>query len=353
MFKQLNNKIKQFRFHLSSRLPHVPDFREPINLIRFIVFSMFFILLFSLLRVNYLEEVYREFLKNFVTFSPYIFTQIMFLLICSSVLIKAPKWVASFVVILSNFLAIVTFYWIGYENPFYFFYMIDSTINSYVITFLLTIIFLIYVDWKEKVKQPAELSSKLLYLQSRLKPHFLFNTINSINYMIKKDQEKASKMIINLASLLRVSLKEKDIYSTASLNEEIELATKYLEIEQIRLGENRLRVKWDIQNDQLLRAKVPDILLQPLVENAVLHGIQTIEEGGEIEIKISENLLNFLIIEIKNPVGVSHDFQEHHNFSLRALNDRLNIYYEGLAEAKVNKGEDYFYLFIKMPFILE
>jgi two-component system sensor histidine kinase AlgZ len=207
--------------------------------------------------------------------------------------------------------------------------------------------FLIYFDWHEKNLDPANTIAKLTFLQSKMRPHFLFNTLNSVNSLVKKDPDKARKMINNLSELLIISIKDEDVKEMYELKNEINLCEKYLEIESIRLG-NRLNIKWNT-NENSLKAKVPKLFLQPIIENAILHGIQNIEEGGTIEISLYKNLNEKLIIEVKNPIAKNEDMNNSkdfkgNNISISNIKERLKIYYKGDIIFNLKRNEDFFYL---------
>jgi len=124
--------------------------------------------------------------------------------------------------------------------------------------------------------------TELRLLQTQLQPHFLFNTLNSISALIHKDVEVADQMLARLGDLLRLSL-EYDGAEEVTLAQELEFVRTYLEIEAARYGP-RLRVQWDVE-PQAQEARVPYLLLQPLVENALRHGIARRPRGGLIEIR--------------------------------------------------------------------
>jgi two-component system LytT family sensor kinase len=123
--------------------------------------------------------------------------------------------------------------------------------------------------------------AELQILELRMQPHFLFNTLQSIVVLIKKDPDAAARVTRDLAALLRVALRRRG--QTTTLESELELVRQYLDIEQVRFGE-RLRVAWDIQAD-VRTCVIPDLLLQPLVENAVRHGVTALAEGGTVTIR--------------------------------------------------------------------
>lgn len=138
--------------------------------------------------------------------------------------------------------------------------------------------FYVQNQWRRNIQ--AETESRVQALQSRIRPHFLFNSMNTIASLTRSDPEKAETAIENLADLFRVSLS--DARKQVSLEEELELCQRYIEIEQLRLGD-RLIVEWDL--DVPDNAQVPALLLQPLLENAIYHGIESQTEGGSIKIK--------------------------------------------------------------------
>jgi len=156
-------------------------------------------------------------------------------------------------------------------------------------------------DLREKQLRSAELESllrdaQLRALRSQLNPHFLFNTLHSIAELVHEDPNLAEQLILRLGDLLRKVLAASGRQEVA-LAEEIEFIKAYLDIEQMRLGD-RLRVKWDVAQDVLCVA-VPSLVLQPLVENAVQHGIAASNRPGELRISAKrEN--GFLHLQVRD-----------------------------------------------------
>ncbi len=141
---------------------------------------------------------------------------------------------------------------------------------------------------KEKEKQAAELKAlarerEVAALKAQINPHFLFNTLNSINAMVTRDPEEARKMIVQLADLLRYALDSLN-HMRIPLRKEVDFVKAFLDLEQKRFGE-RLQVDYDISAETLSVPVIP-MVLQPLVENAVNHGIAPKEDGGKISLKI-------------------------------------------------------------------
>lgn len=161
----------------------------------------------------------------------------------------------------------------------------------------------LYVQQQWSNQQKAELRSRLQALQSRIQPHFLFNSMNSIASLIATEPDKAERMVEDLSSLFRASLAEPGLVPLA---EELALCRQYLAIEQMRLGE-RLQLQWQIDaavDSGARPCPVPSLLLQPLLENAVQHGIQSLAAGGLVSIAITleDGRVNILIT---NPMAAS------------------------------------------------
>lgn len=147
--------------------------------------------------------------------------------------------------------------------------------------------------------QQALAASELQALKSQIHPHFLFNTLHGISALVDTDRARAQTMIIKLSNLLRTALQHGSA-DLISLQEEVKFLEAYLDLEKMRLGP-RLEVRWKIDVDDL-PVLVPQLILQPLVENAILHGIACCREGGWLEIA-SRRVDGTIEIRIRNSVG--------------------------------------------------
>jgi len=148
-----------------------------------------------------------------------------------------------------------------------------------------------YLDNQRKIKLEAELKqvalkSELSALKAQLNPHFLYNIFNTISASVSPKQEKTRKMIAELSDLFRYQLKASK-EETVALKEELEFIKKYLQLEKERF-EDRLVINIDVK-PEILDEKVPPMLLQPLIENSIKHGLSTLIDGGKIDIKITKN----------------------------------------------------------------
>ncbi len=191
-------------------------------------------------------------------------------------------------------------------------------------------------QWKENVKREA--GTRIEALQARIRPHFLFNSLNTIAALVRERPEVAEESIDDLADLFRASLS--DAGTLVSLSEEIRITRQYEHIETLRLGE-RLRVHWDL--DALPpTAQVPRLTLQPLLENAIYHGIEQIGEGGEVAIS-GRVIGDRAEIEIHNPlprVAGAHTTRQGNRMALGNVSERLALAYGGQArlEASAEAG---------------
>jgi two-component system sensor histidine kinase AlgZ len=206
-------------------------------------------------------------------------------------------------------------------------------------------------------QQPADAAARLAELQSRIRPHFLFNTLNSAIALVRLDPQRAEKVLEDLAALFQTMLAEPG--STVTLAEEIELARRYLDIEQIRFGD-RLQIDWRI-DPAALQACVPPLLLQPLVENAVRHGIEPSTEAGWIDIKVEKigvyahvTITNTLPVAfIASPGETLKTAAIGHGIALANVRERLHLMHDVAAEFKIRRLESVFEVSLRAPVPLE
>src|ERR1700721_2391647 len=179
--------------------------------------------------------------------------------------------------------------------------VVDDVTGAYVPIVLVAHAVSYYGRFRERELRATQLAGQLAKahlqrLKSQLQPHFLFNTMHSISALMLSDENAADRMMSGLSDLLRISLETADTQIT-TLNRELEFVTCYLEIEKVRF-EERMKVIFDIA-PETLDAQVPHLLLQPLVDNAVKHGISKLSVGGEIRITVRRQD-NELQLQIKD-----------------------------------------------------
>lgn len=201
-----------------------------------------------------------------------------------------------------------------------------------------------YLQQQLSYQQQAELKARIQALQSRIRPHFLFNSMNSIASLIETDPQTAERVVEDLSDLFRSGLAEPSLVPIA---DELEIAKRYINIEQVRLGP-RLQVDWQVQALPA-EATIPSLLLQPLLENAIYHGIQPLPEGGVVTIRVLSRDKR-IEIDISNPVGDKAMVQHKGNrLALENIRYRLAAHYGGAAQIRVEQQSQLYTLSISYP----
>ena len=175
-------------------------------------------------------------------------------------------------------------------------------------------------QWRDQVRANAKAS--LQALQARINPHFLFNSMNTIAALVRRDPHTAESAIEDLSDLFRAALGDEN--AEATLAEELQIARQYLAIEQLRLG-TRLRLDWQLAADLPMQIRMPRLTLQPLFENAVIHGIAGLPEGGEIEV-VAKAADGRVQLTISNPLPPGNPTVGH-GHALDSIRRRLALYY--------------------------
>ena len=151
--------------------------------------------------------------------------------------------------------------------------------------------------WRAKARAPAGTTARLAELQARIRPHFLFNTLNSAIALVREEPAKAERLLEDLSELFRHALADSN--EAVSLQQELALAEHYLEIEKVRFGD-RLQVEWQL-DESASTARLPPLILQPLVENAVKHGVEPSQEGAIVRIS-TQRRGSVVVIKVTNTV---------------------------------------------------
>lgn len=209
-----------------------------------------------------------------------------------------------------------------------------------------------YLQQQLRNQQQSELLARFDALQSRIRPHFLFNSMNTIASLISVDPVLAERMVVNLSHLFRATLSES---SQVPLEDELQLCRDYVAMEQLRLG-NRLHMEWQCPND-IAGETVPSLLLQPLIENAIYHGIQPLPQGGKILVLVAIKG-RWVTIEVTNPVlsksaaeGQSEvvDKPKGNGLALENVRHRLAALYGHEGSIDVDKSDAEFKVTLRYP----
>lgn len=225
-------------------------------------------------------------------------------------------------------------------------FIFKNLVISLVIVVVLLRYFYIHSQWEQSVE--ADSAAKYDALQARMRPHFLFNSLNTIAHLVHIDPNKAEAALLDLADIMRLTL---DKRSRISLKEELDLTLAYLRMEGLRLGGQRLHVKLDMdQNSLPLDMDIPPFLLQPLVENAVYHGVQPRPDGGLLTVSLydSGNSLEISVTNPLPPTGVSTHTKGNHIAQENMVN-RLRLAYGDRANLKIQKGAQQYRVSFSIP----
>ncbi|XDF79057.1 histidine kinase [Aliivibrio fischeri] len=190
---------------------------------------------------------------------------------------------------------------------------------------------------KQLEQEKALVLSQLSQLQSQIEPHFLFNTLANISALIELDSNKAKLMLEKLADLLRGSLKT-NRNPLITIEQEIELLNAYLSIQQIRLGE---RLTYEIDKQIVEPISLPPLLIQPLVENAITHGIEPSAQGRHLMIQFKQENNQFFVVISDNGIGLkSVSPSKGHGMSLNNIKQRLHDLFDGSASVRITENKD-------------
>ena len=202
-----------------------------------------------------------------------------------------------------------------------------------------------YLHWESDMRLQVQAQARLQALQARIRPHFLFNSMNTIASLTHDQPDLAERAIENLSDLFRASLAAE---ASISLQQELELTRSYIDLEALRLGD-RLEVKWSLP-DRQPSLSLPALTLQPLVENAIYHGVEPLPGGGEIELAIEQSDKSIEIM-ISNPL-VSNQHTHHRKGNRMAVDnirERLQLAFGGSASMELSETESRYTVKLIIP----
>ncbi len=203
-----------------------------------------------------------------------------------------------------------------------------------------------HVQQQLRAREQAELKSRIQALQSRIRPHFLFNSMNIIASLIATDPETAESVVEDLSELFRASLN--DAGNQVPLQEELALCERYMRIEALRLG-SRLHLDWDVPSLDA-GVRIPLLTLQPLLENAIYHGIQPLPEGGVVSLRVALTD-DEVSVEISNPLPPRDDAarSQGNRMAISNIRSRLAALYGSGAELTTDSGAGRFVTRLRYP----
>jgi two-component system sensor histidine kinase AlgZ len=217
----------------------------------------------------------------------------------------------------------------------------NFAISSIVIALAMRYLY-VSSEWRRSIVLEAQ--ARISALQALIRPHFLFNSMNTIASLVRSSPEHAEQAVEDLSDLLRANLRSAE--NRTPLKDEFELAAIYQRIEKLRLGD-RLKVRWNI--DKLpMRALIPSLTIQPLLENAIYHGIERLPEGGEVVITGHADS-GRLQIDISNPRPPGLARTDGHRMALANVRQRFELAYDGTAEVRIDEDDESYSVHLLFP----
>jgi len=222
---------------------------------------------------------------------------------------------------------------------------LTAMLRDVVFSLLIAAALLAYFQLRAKALSPAITEARLQALQARIRPHFLFNSINAVLSQMRTDPRRAETALEDLADLFRVLMR--DNRQLAPLANEVELCRHYLDLEKLRLGD-RLSIDWHIDN-MPKDAMVPPLVLQPLLENAVYHGIEPSSAPGVIAINIFLSRGEVHAI-LRNPYQPGPGRGGGNKMALANIRERLALHFDAEASLENRLTRDSYEVHIRMPY---
>lgn len=327
----------------------LPNFRSLGATLRIVMLVNGIVLLVAMSQALAWQDMVNRFIDSSSFVQPVLLTSLLLLYTLNDVLARLVSWrgiAAVISVVTVTTLAIA--YW-GSDL------FMPATVNvsfylwrNVLLSNAFTLILIAYFKLRTISLSTALHDARMQALQARIRPHFLFNSINAVLSIVRAEPKRAETALEDMADLFRMAMAETQ--DMVPLRREIELSRQYLALEKLRLGD-RLVANWQI-DDALSDAMVPPLMLQPLLENAVYHGIEPLEEGGMIEIKL-QHIGNALHLEVRNPCRGQCASHNGNKMALANIRERLALKFDVEAKYSVDSGSDYYRVQIQLPYVRE
>lgn len=328
----------------------LPNFRSPGVALRILLISNGLALLLALVQAHDLADMTPRMMQIATLLTPVLLASLVLLWAWQPWLNRLGYWYGVLAVNVIVVVLTLTVYYLGSMlygstgNRDYFDAVRYTLISLSVCGFLQ-----LYFRLRNQLLLRALNEARLQVLRARIRPHFLFNTINAVLGIVRKQPKLAETALEDMADLFRLAMW--DDQNLVPVGQELQLSRQYVALEQLRMGE-RLRVEWniaDVPDDAL----IPPLLLQPLLENAVYHGIEPLLPGGCINVEVRRNG-DDLQLKVENPCPVRSEVAHHGNkIALRNIRERLELLFDVEARYEVENGKDFYRVEIVLPYIRE
>jgi len=306
----------------------LPDFRNLGILLRILLAGNLFAFASAIVKSADAKAYWAHIVEIGALVEPLLILSLLVLAALNHGLRRLPYWAGAAAVLLIELALTGALYAMGYtllvSEP-------APLWRYWVLVSLATLALLVYFDLRGRALSPALTEARLQALQARIRPHFMFNSINAVLSLIRQDPRRAEAALEDMADLFRVLMA--DNRELAPLAREVEICRQYLDLEQLRLGE-RLKVEW--RTERMPRdALVPPLVLQPLIENAVYHGVEPRREPGVVSIEIAAEGEHLHAV-LRNPYNAAGDRHAGNRMAVANIRERLQLHFD--AEASLQTG---------------
>jgi two-component system sensor histidine kinase AlgZ len=320
----------------------LPDFRNLAVIARVLLAVNALALFGTIFASATLLQGVERFVQAAAFVEPLLSVELLILFLLSTLLARLPYWIGCATIVLLT-VAIAAAYHgaatsiatIG----------VPGILRTLVLTALGAIFLLGYFRLHTKAFSPALAEARLQALQARIRPHFLFNSLNAVLSLIRRDPKRAERALEDLSDLFRTLMA--DARQFVRLEEELELLERYADIEQLRLGE-RLRISWELDaapSDALL----PPMVLQPLLENAVYHGVEPGTGPGDVMVRI-ERRGERVHATIENPHLEAGNQRAGNRMALENIRERLALFFDAEASIATQTANGRYRVDIEIPY---
>lgn len=328
----------------NSYRPTLPNFRNLGIMLRTLLMVNGMALAAALAKTESLGAAASAFTTAAAVVEPILLTSLVVLYFLNNVLSRLPYASGGVLVLAVPLLSTALVYaagarLVGAEQ-------MGSAARHLAFSFAAAAVLLGYFRLRGKALSPALPEARLQALQARIRPHFLFNSINAVLSLIRSEPQRAEQALEDLAELFRVLMA--DNRELIPLGQEVALCRQYLRLEQLRLGE-RLRVEWHIDN-MPEDALAPPLVLQPLLENAVYHGIEPAAEPGVIDINIYKRRDEVHAV-LKNPYRQEGDRHAGNKMAVNNIRERLALHFDAEASLQTELRSGSYQVHITMPYV--
>ena len=321
----------------------LPDFRSLSVALRLILGTNLMMLVTALLQSSDCYTALLRLIDLAAWVEPLLFASLLLLAALRDLLLLWPKYMSVSLSIAIPTILTFVFTDSEFVRNAEISYEYNALRNAFLVAGL-CIFFGVYFSLYTRACAPALAEARLQALTARIRPHFLFNTLNAVLSLIRSEPKRAENALEELAELYRALMR--DTRELVLLSDELSLCRHYLGLERLRLGD-RLSVQWEM-SDIPGETRIPALMLQPLLENAVYHGVERSSLPGTIRIRFSRRDKQ-LLIELSNPCDGHHTQHQGNRMALANIRERLRLYYDWEARLTTHAGNGTYEVSMSLP----